>query len=146
MLSLPDDWDYSFNGLVTISKEGKTAIRSMINELKSAKYIKITQSRNEKGYFQYDYDVFEIPYDMTIKMMNYPTPENRGSVCRTSENQPQINTNIINNEEQIDKKDKIDSVKVKLATAKEKVNEKKKMKDSIPIINNSIKKKDSKEK
>ena len=30
MLSLPEDWDYSFNGLVAISKEGRTAIRNMI--------------------------------------------------------------------------------------------------------------------
>lgn len=103
MLSLPTDWDYSFSGLVAISKEGKSAIRSMINELKTAKYIEITQYRNEKGYFQYNYDVYEIPYDITFKMPNYPAPENRSSVCRTSENQPQINTN-----KKIDKDDKKD--------------------------------------
>ena len=42
MLSLPENWDYSFNGLVAISKEGKSAVRIMINELKQAKYIKIS--------------------------------------------------------------------------------------------------------
>ena len=100
MLSLPDNWDYSFSGLVTISKEGKAAIRTMINELKMAKYIKINRYRNEKGYFQYNYDVFEIPFDMDLKMYNHPTPDYRTTDHRTSENQQQINTN-----KQIDKKD-----------------------------------------
>ena len=87
MLSVPDNWDYSFNGLATISKEGKSAIRTLINELKELKYIKISQSRNEKGYFQYNYDVYEIPYDMELKMMNNPTPENRVTDNRRSDNQ-----------------------------------------------------------
>jgi hypothetical protein len=34
MLSLPDDWDYSINGLVAVCKENETAIRSALNELK----------------------------------------------------------------------------------------------------------------
>ena len=74
LLSLPENWDYSFNGLVAISKEGKDAVRSMINELKEAKYIKISQYRDEKGWFKSKYDVYEYPYDMTLKMTNYRTP------------------------------------------------------------------------
>ena len=35
MLSLPDDWDYSLKGLVSICKENKDAIRASLNELKS---------------------------------------------------------------------------------------------------------------
>ena len=31
MLSLPPDWDYSFSGLVKLSKEGKAAVRTIIN-------------------------------------------------------------------------------------------------------------------
>ena len=107
MLALPDKWDYSFSGLVKISKEGKSSIRTMINELKEAKYIKISQSRNEKGFFQYNYDVFEIPFDMPVKTANYPTPENRTSDNRNTENQPQINTN-----KKIDIYDNIDKTKI----------------------------------
>lgn len=106
MLTLPDKWDYSFGGLVQISKEGKSSIRTLINELKEAKYIKISQSRNAKGFFQYNYDVYEIPFDMPIKTTNYPTPENRTTDYRTSENQPQINTN-----KEIDINDNIDKTK-----------------------------------
>ena len=42
MLSLPLEWNYSFNRLVAICKEGKSAVRNTINELKEAKYIKIS--------------------------------------------------------------------------------------------------------
>jgi len=113
MLSLPDNWDYSFNGLVLVSKEGKAAVRTMINELKQAKYIKISQSRNEKGYYQYNYDVYELPYDMAIKMNNSPTPENRTSDERNTENQLQINTKEINTNKQIDKYENIDKTNFK---------------------------------
>jgi len=101
LLSLPNNWDYSFNGLVAISKEGKDAVRRMINELKEAKYIKISQYRDEKGYFQYKYNVYEYPYDMSLKLANYPTPDLPASDKRTldkpiSENPPQINKKEIN--------------------------------------------------
>ena len=33
MLSLPSDWDYSINGLISISKEGIKAIRNILQEL-----------------------------------------------------------------------------------------------------------------
>ena len=33
MLSLPDDWDYSLNGLVAVSKEGIKAVRNILQEL-----------------------------------------------------------------------------------------------------------------
>ena len=39
MLSLPEDWDYSLSGLVSISKENKTAIRTALEELKEIKIV-----------------------------------------------------------------------------------------------------------
>ena len=42
MLSLPKEWDYSINGLTVISGEGRASIKSILNELKSAKYVKLT--------------------------------------------------------------------------------------------------------
>ena len=114
LLSLPENWDYSFNGLVAISKEGKDAVRSMINELKEAKYIKISQYRDEKGWFKSKYDVYEYPYDMTLKMTNYRTPAFPVPDKPMSdepipdkpmmENPPQIINKEINNKETITKK------------------------------------------
>ena len=31
MLSLPDDWDYSLNGLASVSKEGIKAIKNIVD-------------------------------------------------------------------------------------------------------------------
>ena len=39
MLSLPDNWIYSINGLITICKEGKKAIQSSIKELEDNNYL-----------------------------------------------------------------------------------------------------------
>ena len=40
MLSLPDNWDYSMNGLVFICKENITSIRSTLSELEKFNYFK----------------------------------------------------------------------------------------------------------
>ncbi len=61
MLSLPDSWDYSLNGLVSVSKESKKAIRSILNELKENGYLVIEQIRGEKGYYKYNYIIYEHP-------------------------------------------------------------------------------------
>ena len=41
MLSLPNNWDYSVNGLVSICKENETSINSALKELKEFGVIKI---------------------------------------------------------------------------------------------------------
>ena len=50
---LPPEWDYSFAGLVAIVKEGKCAVRTVINELKEAGYIDVELNRDSKGLFKY---------------------------------------------------------------------------------------------
>lgn len=107
IFSLPPEWDYSFNGLVAICKEGKAAVRNAINELKDSKYIKISQSRNEKGYYQYKYTVYRKPYEEIQKNEFHPTPDYRSTDYRTSENQQQLNTNKLK-----DKYDNIDKTKI----------------------------------
>jgi len=39
MLSLPDDWKYSINGLCSICKENETAIKSTLKELEESCYL-----------------------------------------------------------------------------------------------------------
>lgn len=92
MLSLPSNWDYSINGLVTIVKENKAAVQSALKELEEHKYLKRTRVQDETGRFDYIYDIYEKPYD------KLPCTENRCTdiQCtenRCTENQPQINTN-----------------------------------------------------
>lgn len=95
MLSLPDNWDYSINGLVSISKEGVKAIRNILQELQQNGYLVIEKKQNELGQFEYEYLIYEIP-DIQKGDMDL------GDV----EKDTQINTNIINTKKQIDKDDK----------------------------------------
>ena len=61
MLSLPEDWDYSINGLVAISKEGVKAIKNILQELQKYGYLVIKKKQNEIGQFEYDYLIYEYP-------------------------------------------------------------------------------------
>ena len=61
MLSLPENWDYSMNGLVAISKEGIKAIRNILKELQEHGYLSITKKQNRFGQFEYEYSIFECP-------------------------------------------------------------------------------------
>lgn len=70
MLSLPDDWDYSVDGLVAINKEGKETIQGALKELEQEGYLVRTRVQNEKGQFEYIYDVYETPTDQLINQLN----------------------------------------------------------------------------
>ena len=61
MLSLPNNWDYSINGLCSICNESRTTIRKALKELRDNHYLKMNENRDEKGKFIYDYIVYEIP-------------------------------------------------------------------------------------
>lgn len=62
MLSLPDDWDYTLSGLCFINRESKDAIRSAINELERAGYIRRRQTTDATGKFgSNEYSIYERP-------------------------------------------------------------------------------------
>ena len=100
MLSLPEDWDYSLNGLARVSKEGIKAIKNIITELKEKGYLKINRLRKENGQYQYEYLIREIPEGIE------PEYQKGYAVKGESEKGIQINTNKQNTKEQIDKEDK----------------------------------------
>lgn len=98
MLSLPDDWDYSIAGLVAISKENETAIKSAINELKAVGYIVVTKrmpNETPSGRFEYVYDIYEQKQEGKKQGI-----ENQGLEFQAVENPAQINTKEQNTEEQ----------------------------------------------
>lgn len=71
-LSLPEDWDYSMNGLVAICKENITAIRSALKELEEHGHMRILKKKNEKGHFSYEYIIYETPDIENLYMDNQP--------------------------------------------------------------------------
>lgn len=103
MLSLPEDWDYSLAGLVSVSKENIKAIRTILNELKDNGYLAIEQARGDRGYYKYNYIIYEQP--ITLEKDN-PDTQKGYAVEGDAEKSIQINTNKQNTKEQIDKDDK----------------------------------------
>ena len=102
MLSLPEDWDYSLAGLCSISKESKDGIRSILKELQDHHYLEIEKVRGKKGYFEYNYLIYEIPHFIDLdKGNNDPGMEFPYMDSPNMEKPIQINTN-----KQIDKDDK----------------------------------------
>ena len=94
MLSLPKDWDYSIAGLVAMRKENVTAIRSTLRELEKFGYLKVTKTKNDKGQFEYIYDIFEAP------KREKPYAENLYVAKSYIENKLQLNTNKQNTNKQ----------------------------------------------
>ena len=95
MLSLPEDRDYSLNGLVSLSKEGIKAVRNILQELKDLGYLVIEKKQNEIGQFEYNYLIYEIPHIQ------------KGDVDEADmEKDIQINTNIQNTKNKEDIIDK----------------------------------------
>ena len=100
MLSLPNNWDYTIKGLVTICKENETAIKSTLKELKCFGYLEILRVKNQKGQFEYEYNIYEKPQSKNPEVKN-PGVENPGV-----ENQGQLNTNKQKTNNKKEKKEK----------------------------------------
>ncbi len=97
MLSLPDKWDYSVNGLTKICKEECTAIESALKELKIYGYLiikKILPNNSLSGRIEYEYNIYEVPQRVEKQGVEILPIEIQGV-----ENQSQLNTNnkITNN-------------------------------------------------
>ena len=92
MLSLPDDWDYTLSGLCFINRESKDAIRSAINELERAGYIRRRQIIDATGKFgANEYSIYERPITDVPSSEN-PTTEKPITKKPLPENPTQLNT------------------------------------------------------
>lgn len=110
VLSLPEDWDYSIDGLIAICKDGKTAVRSAMKELEEWGYLKITRlnpNETESGRFEYVYDFYEYSEKNNVankasknfKKTYIPTPKAQQKVpCQGVENQEVENQEVENQE------------------------------------------------
>ena len=67
ILSLPDDWNYTVEGLTCLCKENETAIKSSLKELKENGYLvvnKIKPCIENGGRWTYEYDFYEQPKEI----------------------------------------------------------------------------------
>ena len=112
MLSLPDDWSYSLEGLVSNCKESKTSIISTLNELKQHGYLSIEKqypNKTASKKIEYTYNIYEErglnPYIKNQDMDNpYLASQNIENNTQQSTNKQ--STYRLNTKEQIDKEDK----------------------------------------
>ena len=121
MLSLPEDWDYTLQGLAQINKESIDAIREAVRELERAGYIKRSRERDERGCLRGTvYTIYEQPHAE-------PTPEEPAQALPTLDNptleKPMLEKPTLENPMQLNK-DKLITEKQK----KEGLNT-----DSLPI-------------
>lgn len=111
MLSLPDDWDYTLQGLAHISLEKVDAIRKAITELENEGYITRTRERDEQGRLRgTEYIIREQPISekptlekpmlekpmLEKPMLEKPTLDKPTQAKPTLENPTQLNKNIYN--------------------------------------------------
>ena len=64
MLSLPDEWNYSIEGLAKINKESPKQIKPILEELKQYDYLfinKLMPNQTKTGRIEYIYDIYEQP-------------------------------------------------------------------------------------
>ena len=103
MLSLPEDWDYTLQGLARINRESIDAIRQAIRELEQAGYIQRSRERDEKGRLRgADYVIFELPQPVPASVsptlenptLDNPTLEKPTQEKPTLENPTQLNKDI----------------------------------------------------
>lgn len=92
VMSLPEDWDFTINGICAVLKEGRTAIYSAISELKANGYCKVDLCQNEKGIITgNDYFFSEMPKAEWIKANENPHAENRDTDNQYADNPTQRN-------------------------------------------------------
>lgn len=67
VLSLPDDWHYTVNGLVGIVKDGERAVNGALSELKENGYLRIEKlypNNDGRNKIEYQYIFSETPQDL----------------------------------------------------------------------------------
>ena len=97
VMSLPEDWEYSVNGLVTVANTNKKEVQKLLKELEKFGYLERNRVQNTKGRFEYTYQFYEKPRPLNRDTDNRGT-ENRRTNARDTdnrgtENDPQLNTN-----------------------------------------------------
>lgn len=94
MLSLPDEWDYSVNGLTAIRCESKNTINSILNELEEFGYLKRSRNYVNGKISNWNYDIYEKPLYRKNEDIENVDIENLDL-----ENRPQLSNKELSNKE-----------------------------------------------
>lgn len=87
MLSLPEDWNYTIEGLASLSDDGIKATNSGLGELEKCGYLVRKQLRDDKGHFvMMEYTIYEQPIRQDT--MTDPEQENIEQIMDDLSEQP----------------------------------------------------------
>lgn len=89
IMGLPDDWDFSIRGILSITKEGRDAVYSAIKELKDYGYCEVSEQKDNNGKFK------GYSYCFSDEALLQPLTEKPYTENPLPENPPQLNTYII---------------------------------------------------
>ena len=90
MLSLPDDWEYSVDSIVKLSKDGKGSVTAGLHELEEFGYLVRSAVVDQNGKFcGYNYDIYEEPQSRQPSTEK-PSTEKPLTEKPLTENQPQL--------------------------------------------------------
>ena len=100
LLHLPDDWELHFDELKQHATDGKSSLRTGINELREEGYIVYNKYKDKEGKFVHEYDIYEYPQtekpDTENPDLENPDLDNRHILLSTNEqntNKPTTNSN-----------------------------------------------------
>lgn len=123
VLSLPDDWHYTINGLVGSVKDGKDSVESAIKELKKNGYLRVDKiyPNGNCNRIQYQYTFFEKPQEVVFQPLENQDVENQevesqvfenphAYINTNKQNTKELNTNRLNTNEYKEKNIKKESV------------------------------------
>lgn len=91
MLSLPQDWNFSIEGLTKLCADGETAVRNTLHELISNGYLKRERITDEKGRV--------VDWQYTIYEERQPVSQSPVVEKTQLDNPPQLSTNILSTKE-----------------------------------------------
>lgn len=94
IMGLPDDWDFSIRGILSITKEGKDAVYSAIKELRQYGYCEVSEQKDNSGKFN-GYSYCFSDEALLQPHTENPLPENPHTENPLPENPPQLKTYII---------------------------------------------------
>lgn len=120
MLSLPDTWDYSLAGLVTLSSDGMAATRAAIKELEEHGYLIRRPIRTDGKISDWEYLIFEKPEQVAdFQQVENQQVENLQMEKQLVENRTQLNTKESSTNESITDsiRDIVEYLNLKLGTA-----------------------------
>ena len=123
MLSLPEDWNYSIEGLTTLAKDGYDSIKEGLKELERFGYLKRTAVRDKGKIVDWIYNIYEKPQvekpqvekpqvekpQMEKPQMEKPQMENPRQLNTKELNTKELNTKELNTAAAANEEIKIDS-------------------------------------